>query len=571
MYKKMLIVSLLVFLTLGVASASENVTDDAGEINEDDSISSDVERSGIFEDSHLGDANGSAVKTFDDIQGAVDKAQSKDIIKLEGEYVSCGNSIKVNKDLTIVGSNDTILKANGKSGGFQIDRYSSIVFKNLRIVDAFQAICSESGYDFLYSGNITCINCTFINCSHPESRFGDGGAIRTGALLAVIDCSFINCSSSFSGGAVHCYYGIFNNSTFVNNSIANLDDDIRYGGAISGHDLRLSDCIFINNDAGYGGAVYCSESGLDCSNCKFSNNHAEGYGGAICIYSKFAMDSGYKFVVVNSEFSNNTADYQDIELAQSYKMTYMDWGDGSLFTYYHTYVELKYLLKNCRDLYKTHFTPVVITAPKLTATYDSGKVFKFKVTDKKTKKTIRNAAICIKVTLPKKYYSTFSKLNKDFPYWGIIQETEKNFVISIAIYTDSNGIASLKFNHPVGSYKIEVFPAYLNYTSSKVSSTIKISKSPTTIKAPKVTAKYKKSKYFKVTVKNKATKKVVKNIKVKIKVYTGKKYKTFSVKTNNKGMAKLNTKKLKKGTHKVVISSGNSNYKISAKSTIKIK
>ena len=173
--------------------------------------------------------------------------------------------------------------------------------------------------------------------------------------------------------------------------------------------------------------------------------------------------------------------------------------------------------------------------------------------------------------MPKKYYSTFSKLNKDFPYWGIIQETEKNFVISIAIYTDSNGIASLKFNHPVGSYKIEVFPAYLNYTSSKVSSTIKISKSPTTIKAPKVTAKYKKSKYFKVTVKNKATKKVVKNIKVKIKVYTGKKYKTFSVKTNNKGMAKLNTKKLKKGTHKVVISSGNSNYKISAKSTIKIK
>jgi hypothetical protein len=36
-------------------------------------------------------------------------------------------------------------------------------------------------------------------------------------------------------------------------------------------------------------------------------------------------------------------------------------------------------------------------------------------------------------------------------------------------------------------------------------------------------------------------------------------------------VAKLNTKKLKRGSHKVVITSGNSNYKVSAKSTIKIK
>ena len=59
--------------------------------------------------------------------------------------------------------------------------------------------------------------------------------------------------------------------------------------------------------------------------------------------------------------------------------------------------------------------------------------------------------------------------------------------------------------------------------------------------------------------------------KLKIKVYTGKKYKIYKLKTNKKGVAKLNTKKLKRGSHKVVITSGNSNYKVSAKSTIKIK
>ena len=78
-----------------------------------------------------------------------------------------------------------------------------------------------------------------------------------------------------------------------------------------------------------------------------------------------------------------------------------------------------------------------------------------------------------------------------------------------------------------------------------------------------------KSTSAKVTVK--ANKKAVKKVAVKVKVFTGKKSKTYNIKTNNKGVAKLNTKKLKVGKHKVVISSGNSNYKISAKSKITIK
>ena len=82
-----------------------------------------------------------------------------------------------------------------------------------------------------------------------------------------------------------------------------------------------------------------------------------------------------------------------------------------------------------------------------------------------------------------------------------------------------------------------------------------------------MTNKYKKSKYFKVTVKNKATKKVVKNTYVKIKIDK----KTYKIKTNSKGIAKFNTKKLKIGKHKVTITSANVNYQMSAKSTITIK
>ena len=137
-------------------------------------------------------------------------------------------------------------------------------------------------------------------------------------------------------------------------------------------------------------------------------------------------------------------------------------------------------------------------------------------------------------------------------------------------YTNSNG--KTKFELPTtltaGNHKIEI---RLTNTNVKKTITVKIAKAKTAVKAPKVTAKLKKSKYFKVTVKNKATKKAVSNVKVKIKVYTGKKYKTYTVKTNKKGIAKINTKKLKVGKHKVVIGSGNGNYKISAKSLITIK
>ena len=135
--------------------------------------------------------------------------------------------------------------------------------------------------------------------------------------------------------------------------------------------------------------------------------------------------------------------------------------------------------------------------------------------------------------------------------------------------TDSNGNVVFKIPKTLdaGTHKIEVI------VDNKIMKTtsIKIDKARTIVKAPKVTNKFKKSKYFKVTIKNKETKKMLSNVKVKIKVFTGKKFKTFIVKTNKKGMAKINTKNLKTGPHKVVISSANNNYKISAKSAIKIK
>ena len=73
------------------------------------------------------------------------------------------------------------------------------------------------------------------------------------------------------------------------------------------------------------------------------------------------------------------------------------------------------------------------------------------------------------------------------------------------------------------------------------------------ISAPKITAYYKESKKYNIAIKNRESKKPMKNIKVMIKVFTGKKYKKYSLKTDKKGIVGFNMKSLSKGKHNVVI------------------
>ncbi|WP_298534016.1 Ig-like domain-containing protein [uncultured Methanobrevibacter sp.] len=103
--------------------------------------------------------------------------------------------------------------------------------------------------------------------------------------------------------------------------------------------------------------------------------------------------------------------------------------------------------------------------------------------------------------------------------------------------------------------------------SPKTTTSTTVKKVDTKVSADQVANEYKKSRYFKVKVKDKNGH-VVKNIKIKLKIYTGSKYKSYTVNTNSKGIAKFNTKSLKLGNHKVVISSADSKYKISKTSKI---
>ena len=172
------------------------------------------------------------------------------------------------------------------------------------------------------------------------------------------------------------------------------------------------------------------------------------------------------------------------------------------------------------------------SAPKVSTYYKSGKIFKIKLTNTKNKALMNGAKVNIKVFITKnKYYNL--------------------------IGTSSKGLVQFKITFKPGTYKVVVSSADKGYTAKSITSQIKVSKSP--IKMAPTSLKVKKGKYFNVKVTSTKSKKVLSGIKVKVKVYTGKKYKTYTIKTNKKGIASLKISQ-KVGKHKVVLTPAQTKY-----------
>lgn len=172
---------------------------------------------------------------------------------------------------------------------------------------------------------------------------------------------------------------------------------------------------------------------------------------------------------------------------------------------------------------------VNLKTSKVSTTYGSGKYLIVKAIDAKTKKPVNNLKINLKFYTGKKY-----KI--------ITKKTNASGVVKCSVSTLS-----------IGSHKVIVKLKSTKIKSKSIKTYVKISKAKITISAPKTTNYFNESKKFNITIKNKESKKVMKNIKVNVKVYTGKKYKSYSLKTNKYGVVSFNTKSLSKGTHKVTV------------------
>ena len=523
--------------------------------------------------------------TFEDIQTKVDAASDKGTVELDDSY-SGDKEVSISKSVTIQGSSKgTTINGKNITRAFNV-KSGDVTFKNLNFVDC---IANNGGAVYSTAKSLTFINCNFIN-NHASV----GGAIYAKSDLTIKDSRFEENSAGTNGGAIgfdsvltktKSATGNINiqNSKFIKNvggngaaisfihngnvksttqGIVTVDKcvfdqntggdfgTIFFVGSEGFGKLIVKNSVFNKNSANEGSAIDTSNGELSISNTNFTNNKAE--------YAAVEIDGVNKGSIKNCIFKSNTADaVSGLKLYDStVTMTDCKFQSNSLGAI-NLNADSKLNVVNSDK--KTTFSkltvldnsfkkiiPIKISASDFVSSYNSYEKFKITLNNIYTKQPaqyFRLSIVCKSAKKTKSYYVT----------------------------TKKDGSATVKLTRYLhaGNYKV-TFVSEDWSTVSGPSMKLTVKKAKTIVKAAKVTAKHKKSKYFKATIKHKVTKKPLDYVKIKVKVYTGKKAKTYTLKTNGNGVLKLNTKKLSKGLHKVIIKS-TKDYKINKKSSIKIK
>lgn len=501
------------------------------------------------------------------------------------ENIGTGISI-IKYEITTPFKNASIENSNFK----QCTNAIEVNVNNLLVLNCnFNSNPKTAIYNEGASTNIT--NCSFLNSDKFAINLPYEKSHKSKNIID--NCRFINITNTDYSvveiGSLN--YTLINNSVFINNigkkGVLNVYQPL--------NKLEIYNTQFINNTGlERGGAVYAG-SITKVINCLFKQNKAP-TGSSICF--EFAKDGT---AIENTQFIDNVAEngrdvsgycemkvtrtefyYGDTVLKITYadKMTNKPMSDAQIKTYitkmektmftnqnefyqfvnaihktsndgsmtvklsslkvgtYNFYLTDEDSLVNSELQITVKKAPTKLVASKLTTAYDPNGYYIVKVINSKTQKAIPNLKVTVTVSGKK-----------------------------ITATTDKNGQAKFSLSKfALGLNKLQISVSDSNANSAKATSILKLNKAKTIITAPKVTAKYKKSAYFKVTVKT-TSKKLVKNTNIKVKIDS----KTYNVKTNSKGIAQVNTKSLKIGTHKVTISSGDSRLTMSKKSTIVIK
>ncbi|WP_406535072.1 right-handed parallel beta-helix repeat-containing protein [Methanobrevibacter sp.] len=586
----------------------------------------------------LADANSiTYINPGDDVQQKIDSANEGDKIVFNGSF-SLENTITLNKKMDIDGINDATIKYGGPEyitkRCFVIDSSaSSVTLSNLKIT---HWTCNDDGGVILWKGEggtisncefdnnmnqggscgaimISADNCKIINCTFKDNivRKQSGGAVALeGNNCIVTNCTFNNNYASINGGAI-----VVNGK---NNKICN--------STFNGNYLKSSD----NSSTSSGGAIYSNGESLKIDNCTFNDNHVyNGHGGAITLNKPNT--------IVNSSFNGNTAltgndiyanEYSSI-LDSYFVIDENKTKSNAIYGVDQRILDMFNIFNVIKVNSKVTFSAGMIFTYGLSGsiymTVNGGNVTRenikvlnhpeAKITYSKNIVTVSNLAVgtyTLRVTTtPDEYhYSTDADLSitvkkatatikaskvtvalKKSAKWTITvidSGTKKgiaNMKLTLKVYTgskyktayattNSKGVASYQTKGlSKGAHKIVVSAKSASYTFKTFTSSIKVVKqSPLKFKVTKATGK--DGATVSITVKNKKTNKALNGVKVKVLIYTGKKYTVVTLKTKTigkfKGICGYGTNKLSVGTHKVKVMPANIKYSGYAYSSMKI-
>ena len=163
---------------------------------------------------------------------------------------------------------------------------------------------------------------------------------------------------------------IASNTIFTNSSSAAGQKS--FGGAIycinPANNAYLTNCTFLNNRAGCGGAIYLNGGILEATDCAFINNTASNYGGAIACESKYSTRNN-KLTIKRSKFIN------DVSIGDA---------GGAIYLRYGKLIGEDVNISSCEatfggalTLLSSQITLTNLYAFNNTARYDGGAIYQF--------------------------------------------------------------------------------------------------------------------------------------------------------------------------------------------------
>ena len=250
-------------------------------------------------------------KTFSNIIELIDNSNNGDIIYLRGYYIGNGNPIKIKKEITIIGDDNTILDAKGKSLIFHISA-PNVNISNLKLINGSN---SWGGAIRWQGDNGLLSSCILEN--NNSNNAGYGGAVHWWASNGkIIQCTFKNNKANNYGGAIYINGKGLKvlESNFENNSVINSYSRWQGGGAIysDSENHLIEDCIFVGNSApkSWGGAIKWGSGTLSVKRNTFAKNLA--LRGNNIFAGKFSTFNDNVFYIENISEIKNSAQDDDV-------------------------------------------------------------------------------------------------------------------------------------------------------------------------------------------------------------------------------------------------------------------
>ena len=575
-------ISLLFIISIGFASASENITDmqTADEIINDGPVISDespVDVPSVYYVNNTKESSGDG-SSWENASKSISLKDNATIYLAEGEYEIPGDHVNV----TYIGlGEDTIITSFSFKQSYYFNTNHTVTVINATF-KPYTQVCGilQDGVPVNVPYNVLVdemdfkfVSCTFID-SEFLARTYERSTPNRDTLTDVITASFENCTfKDYNGNYLINNWDFskfnFNECTFENITADAIVDS--YGGR-SDSQGRF-DGVYIYNstfkNCNIQGIVKARQLGsCEIVDCTYDFDASE----TVDLVSPFYVNKTIKSADLNETQLTVTAKDNSVIITLTDVNTNKPIAgvevaiinNNNVFAYRDTDSNGQIVLHNLLGTYNFEFSypgdPYAYLPTSVNKTLTFNKT--------KSNAVIQAPKVTAIYNVAKNLVITLKDSNGNALFGKYV--TVKAGSVSKRLKTDKNGKVSLN----VATLVPKAYVASISFAGdddyNKASSTVKVVVSKA---VPKLSAKaktFKKSvkvKKYKVTLKNNLNK-VLKNVKLTVKVNK----RTYSAKTNSKGVATFKITKLtKRGTFKAKVSfKGSSLYKAVSKS-VKIK